>query len=131
LALLWYTELYGDSWEDRCNALLALKHGADYQPIGDKGGDLGLDAYTLALHVSRTNSAKSNHPNVSVFDEPAQQNMDKSDHLELYPLIAEVCKKGGQVIVAATDKDHAVRAKAQELGMSIIDFGSNYVLSES
>lgn len=90
-----------------------------------------ITAYTLALHVSRTNSAKSNHPNVSVFDEPAQQNMDKSDHLELYPLIAEVCKKGGQVIVAATDKDHAVRAKAQELGMNIIDFGSNYVLSES
>lgn len=52
LALLWYTELYGDGWEDRCNALLALKHGADYQPIGDKGGDLGLDGLVLCQGIA-------------------------------------------------------------------------------
>ncbi len=40
---LWYKELYGDDWEDRCHALLSLKHAANYQPIGDKGGDFGLD----------------------------------------------------------------------------------------
>lgn len=89
-----------------------------------------ITAYTLALHISRGNSSKSNHPNISVFDEPAQQNMDKADHLELYPLVAEVCDAGGQVIIAATDKDHTVRLKAEALGMNIIDFGSNYVLAE-
>ena len=89
-----------------------------------------ITAYTLALHASRENSFKSNHPNISVFDEPAQQNMDISDHLELYPLISEVCKKGGQVIIAATDKNHTVKKKAENLGMNIIDFGSNFILQE-
>ncbi len=89
-----------------------------------------ITAYTLALHASRENSLKSNHPNISVFDEPAQQNMDISDHLELYPLISEVCQKGGQVIIAATDKNHTVKKKAESLGMNIIDFGTNFILQE-
>lgn len=90
-----------------------------------------VTAYTLALHASRSNSAKSNHPNVSIFDEPAQQNMDMFDHLEFYSLVSEVCKKnGGQVIIAATDEAHTVRAKGEELGMNVIDFGSRYILSE-
>lgn len=89
-----------------------------------------ITAYTLALHASRVNSPKSNHPNISVFDEPAQQNMDISDHLELYPLISEVCQKGGQVIIAATDKNHTVKQKATDLGMNIIDFGTNFILQE-
>ncbi len=89
-----------------------------------------ITAYTLALHASRGNSSKSNHPNVSVFDEPAQQNMDISDHLELYPLISEVCGKGGQIIIAATDENHTVKEKAQKLGMNIIDFESKFILQE-
>lgn len=89
-----------------------------------------ITAYTLALHASRNNSEKSNHPNISVFDEPAQQNMDISDHLELYPLISEVCQKGGQVIIAATDKNHTVKQKATDLGMNIIDFGEKFILQE-
>lgn len=89
-----------------------------------------ITAYTLALHASRNNSAKSNHPNISVFDEPAQQNMDISDHLELYPLISEVCQNGGQVIIAATDKNHTVKQKATDLGMNIIDFGEKFILQE-
>ena len=44
----WYRDFYGDDWENRCHALLALKHGANYQPIGDKGGDLGLDGLSLS-----------------------------------------------------------------------------------
>lgn len=89
-----------------------------------------ITAYTLALHASRNNSEKSNHPNVSIFDEPAQQNMDMSDHLELYPLISEVCQSGGQVIMAATDKNHTVKQKAQNLDMNVIDFGANFILQE-
>ncbi len=48
----WYRELYGDDWEDRCHALLSLKHGANYQPIGDKGGDLGLDGLSLSEGIA-------------------------------------------------------------------------------
>ncbi len=87
-----------------------------------------ITAFVLALHASRDNSQKSNHPNVTVFDEPAQQNIDREDYLKFFDIVADVCKKGGQVIVAATDKDHAVRTKARNLGMHIIDFGSDYVL---
>lgn len=42
-----------------------------------------ITAYTLALQASQNNSKKSNHPNISIFDKPVQQNMDMSDHLEL------------------------------------------------
>ena len=48
----WYRELYGDDWEDRCHALLSLKHGSNYQPIGDKGGDLGLDGLSLSEGIA-------------------------------------------------------------------------------
>lgn len=40
---IWYMKYHGDAWEEMCHILLAIKHGNDYQPIGDKGGDLGLD----------------------------------------------------------------------------------------
>lgn len=40
---LWYLDYNGKAWENLCDALLARKHDADYQPMGDKGGDLGLD----------------------------------------------------------------------------------------
>lgn len=40
---LWYLDYSGKAWESLCDALLARKHGIDYQPMGDKGGDLGLD----------------------------------------------------------------------------------------
>lgn len=39
----WHAELDGNEWEKRCHTLLGIKHRADYQPIGDKGGDWGLD----------------------------------------------------------------------------------------
>lgn len=39
----WYAAYHGDSWEEMCNVLLSLKHGSKYQPISDKGGDMGLD----------------------------------------------------------------------------------------
>ncbi|WP_394890101.1 hypothetical protein [Mesorhizobium sp. AaZ16] len=87
-----------------------------------------ITAFVLALHASRDNSKKSNHPNVTVFDEPAQQNIDRQDYLKFFDIVSDVCKQGGQVIVAATDKDHAVRARAQSLRMHVIDFGPNYVL---
>lgn len=87
-----------------------------------------ITAFVLALHASRDNSQKSNHPNLTVFDEPAQQNIDRQDYLKFFDIVADVCKQGGQVIVAATDKDHAVRARAQSLRMHVIDFGSKYIL---
>ncbi|TIW50552.1 MAG: hypothetical protein E5V72_02485 [Mesorhizobium sp.] len=87
-----------------------------------------ITAFVLALHASRDNSQKSNHPNLTVFDEPAQQNIDRQDYLKFFDIVADVCRKGGQVIVAATDKDHAVRARAQGLHMHVIDFGSEYIL---
>jgi hypothetical protein len=54
-----------------------------------------ITAFVLALHASRQNSNKSNHPNVTVFDEPAQQNIDRQDYLSFFDLVADVCKKGG------------------------------------
>lgn len=50
--LTWYTEYDGDAWEEMCNILLALKHGADYQPISDKGGDMGLDGLVVSQHLA-------------------------------------------------------------------------------
>jgi hypothetical protein len=44
----WYTAYHGDSWEEMCNVLLSLKHGTKYQPISDKGGDMGLDGLVLS-----------------------------------------------------------------------------------
>lgn len=44
---LWYLDYNGDAWEGICNVLLGTKYGTDYQPIGDKGGDLGLDGLNL------------------------------------------------------------------------------------
>lgn len=88
-----------------------------------------ITAYTLALHACRSNSINSNHPNVSIFDEPGQQKMDSKDQLKFFDIVSDVCKKGGQVIVAATDEDHTVREKAKSLGMNVIDFGSNHVLT--
>jgi hypothetical protein len=88
-----------------------------------------ITAFTLSLHACRTNSPRSNHPNVSIFDEPAQQNIDPEDHLKFFDIIADVAKNGGQVIIAATDKDHSVRTKAKSLNMKIFDFGDEYVLS--
>ncbi|ANL30758.1 hypothetical protein AMC90_PC00108 (plasmid) [Rhizobium phaseoli] len=87
-----------------------------------------ITAFVLALHASRSNSPKSNHPNVTVFDEPAQQNIDREDNLKFFDIVADICKGGGQVIVAATDKDHAVRLRGRSLGMHVIDFGSSYLL---
>lgn len=89
-----------------------------------------ITSYTLALHACRNNSLKSVHPNVTVFDEPAQQNMDREDHLKFYDIVHDVCKQGGQVIIAETDKDHSVKQKALSLGMKVIDFKSRYILSE-
>ena len=47
----WYIDLHGDYWEKRCHVLLSLKYGADYQPISDKGGDLGLDGMVLCRGI--------------------------------------------------------------------------------
>lgn len=88
-----------------------------------------VTAYTLALHACKANSVNSMHPNVSVFDEPAQQNMDIEDHLKFFDIVADVCNGGGQVIVAATDKDHSVKNKAESLNMSVIDFGDSFILA--
>lgn len=44
----WYTAYDGDAWEEMCNVLLGLKHGPNYQPISDKGGDMGLDGLVLS-----------------------------------------------------------------------------------
>lgn len=87
-----------------------------------------ITAFVLALHECRGNSGKSIHPNVTVFDEPAQQNMNKEDALRFYDIVADVAKAGGQVIVAATDKEHSVLNKARALGMHVVNFGDNYVL---
>lgn len=88
-----------------------------------------ITAYTLALHISRNNSSKSLHPNISVLDEPAQQNMDNEDHLKFYDIVHDVCKRGGQVIISETDENHSVRNKAKSLGMKVIDFGIQYVMT--
>lgn len=50
------------------------------------------------------------------------------DQLKFFDIVSEVCKKGGQVIVAVTDEDHSVRDKALTLNMNVIDFGKGYVL---
>lgn len=49
--LTWYTAYHGDTWEEMCNALLALKHGVNYQPISDKGGDNGLDGLVASQGI--------------------------------------------------------------------------------
>ena len=44
----WYTDYWGDDWEEICNILLGLKHGVDYEPISDTGGDNGLDGLVVS-----------------------------------------------------------------------------------
>lgn len=85
-------------------------------------------AFTLALHACRKNSLESRHPNISIFDEPLQQNMNRQDYLKIFDCVAEVAKGGGQVIIAATDEFHDVRARAHALGMKVIDFQDQYIL---
>lgn len=89
-----------------------------------------ITAYTLALHSCRENSDSTVHPNVTVFDEPKQQNLDYEDHLHFYDIAKEVCDNGGQIIVAETDKEHFIRTKASKLNMKIIDFKESYILSD-
>ena len=52
MSLVWYSQYHGDEWEKMCDALLALKHGADFQPISDKGGDLGLDGLVVSQGIA-------------------------------------------------------------------------------
>lgn len=44
----WYMKYHGDSWEEICNVLLYLKYEHEYQPISDKGGDMGIDGVVLS-----------------------------------------------------------------------------------
>ena len=48
----WYADYHGDSWEEMCNVLLGLKHGPNYQPISDKGGDMGLDGLVISEGIA-------------------------------------------------------------------------------
>lgn len=40
---LWYLDYDGTRWQRLCDVLLARKYDSEYQPIGDRGGDFGLD----------------------------------------------------------------------------------------
>ena len=56
--------------------------------------------------------------------------MDIEDHLKFFDIVSDVCNKGGQVIIAATDKEHLVRKKAVGLGMKVVDFKNEYVIAD-
>ncbi|MFD9259360.1 hypothetical protein [Streptomyces sp. NPDC059538] len=43
--------LSGGEWQDLCTRVLRTQHGADLVAVPDKGGDHGLEAYTLSGHV--------------------------------------------------------------------------------
>ncbi|MFF4727615.1 hypothetical protein ACFY3M_20110 [Streptomyces mirabilis] len=43
--------LSGAEWQGLCTQVLRMHHGADLVPVPDKGGDHGLEAYTLTGHV--------------------------------------------------------------------------------
>ncbi|MFF1562026.1 hypothetical protein ACFVY1_00600 [Streptomyces sp. NPDC058293] len=43
--------LSGAEWQDLCTRVLRMHHGTDLVVIPDKGGDHGLEAYTLTGHV--------------------------------------------------------------------------------
>ncbi|MEU1435001.1 hypothetical protein ABZ438_12990 [Streptomyces sp. NPDC005786] len=43
--------LSGAEWQDLCTRVLRMQHGADLVPVPDKGGDHGLEAYTLSGHL--------------------------------------------------------------------------------
>ncbi len=48
----WYLDYHGNAWEEMCNTLLCSKHGAQYQPISDNGGDLGLDGLLISENTA-------------------------------------------------------------------------------
>src|SRR3989339_2211734 len=48
----WYSDYYGDEWEEMCNKLLPYKHGPTYQPVTDKGGDWGLDGFVVGQGIA-------------------------------------------------------------------------------
>ncbi|MEV8045725.1 hypothetical protein AB0P02_18055 [Streptomyces griseoluteus] len=43
--------LSGGEWQDLCTRVLRMHHGADLVVVPDKGGDHGLEAYTLSGHL--------------------------------------------------------------------------------
>lgn len=131
---LGYTSHSTDSISIDRNTFLPHTHSNNTRPKKTESGSSASDgvrmiiAYTLALHTCRINSKKSKHPNISIFDEPAQQNMEPKDYLNFYSLISDIGKSGGQIIIAATDTNHEVHTKALELKMNVIDFEKDYVL---
>ncbi|MEU6509268.1 hypothetical protein [Streptomyces sp. NPDC046942] len=43
--------LSGAEWQDLCTRVLRMQHGTDLVVVPDKGGDHGLEAYTLSGHL--------------------------------------------------------------------------------
>nr|WSX77815.1 hypothetical protein OH826_30635 [Streptomyces sp. NBC_00899] len=43
--------LNGTEWQDLCTRVLRVQHGTDLVVVPDKGGDSGLEAYTLSGHL--------------------------------------------------------------------------------
>ncbi|WP_319599103.1 hypothetical protein [Streptomyces sp. ID01-9D] len=50
--------LSGEDWQDLCVQVLRLEHGANLVVLPDKGGDGGLEAYTLTGHAFQCYSPK-------------------------------------------------------------------------
>ncbi|MGW8542260.1 hypothetical protein ACWGM4_17350 [Streptomyces albidoflavus] len=50
--------LSGEDWQDLCVQVLRLEHGTDLVVLPDKGGDGGLEAYTLTGHAFQCYSPK-------------------------------------------------------------------------
>ncbi|MBN8646760.1 MAG: hypothetical protein J0L55_02310 [Caulobacterales bacterium] len=85
-------------------------------------------AFTIALQMLYNDGDVGVHPGVSIFDEPKQQNIEGLGYLEIYRLAVQATSEKGQIIIAATDKDGAVRKITKDLNINLVDFGEKYVL---
>ncbi|WP_326650480.1 hypothetical protein [Streptomyces sp. NBC_01750] len=66
--------LSGAEWQDLCTQVLRMHHGADLVVVPDKGGDHGLEAYTLTGHAFQCYSPEEPLPTLKRY----QKQRDKT-----------------------------------------------------
>ncbi|MDA5487878.1 hypothetical protein [Yersinia kristensenii] len=83
-----------------------------------EGYDIGFDAsasdgiriiwsYLISL-FELGHHFETNHPNIVVFDEPRQQEANKFSFTELLKSASQICKNGGQIILATSEEEDAL-----------------------
>jgi hypothetical protein len=70
----------------------------------------------------------TNHPGVLILDEPRQQNVEWSDHTEVFVRAAQAKEYGQQVIVATSDSDSRVEEVCEKTDCELISF-PDHILS--